>query len=99
MRKTPTFLPYLLIAPTLAFVVAFTLLPLGSSLVESFFRHQLNIPKFQTPQFAGFRNYAALLGDPGFRGILLNTVVYVVVLVPASVLAALGLSLLVWGLW
>ncbi len=97
MRKAPAVLPYLLIAPTLAFVVVFTLLPLGSSFVESLHRHQLTIPKYQTPRWNGVSNYVDLFSSADFRGILGNTCLYVIVLVPAVVAAALALSLLLWG--
>lgn len=97
MHRSPRLLPYLLVAPTLVFVIVFTILPLGGSLVESLFRHQLNIPRFQDPQWYGLRNYSDLFSDEGFRGILGNTVFYIAVMVPSTVLAALGLSLLVWN--
>ena len=48
----------------------------------------------QTPRFAGFENYTALFGDPSFREVIANTVVYVLSTVPVSVVLALVLALL-----
>jgi sn-glycerol 3-phosphate transport system permease protein len=97
MRKSPPVLPYLLVAPTFLFVCTFTIVPLASAILGSLFRYQLNIPRFQIPQWHGVGNYIRLFSDAGFRGIIGNTVLYVVVLVPATIIAALALSLLVWG--
>ncbi len=93
-RKTKL-LPYLLVAPTLLFVLVFTLLPLGEALVGSLFKQRLNIPKFQDPVFFGLGNFADLFGDPDFLQVLANTGLYVVLFVPLSLAAALGLALLV----
>jgi len=97
MRKSPPVLPYLLVAPTFLFVCTFTIIPLASATLGSLFRYQLNIPRFQIPQWHGLGNYIRLFSDEGFRGIIGNTVLYVLVLVPATIIAALALSLLVWG--
>ena len=58
---------------------------------DSFFLSNSATP---VPQFTGAGNYAALFGDPGFRQVLINTVLYVVVTVPASVVLALFFALL-----
>jgi sn-glycerol 3-phosphate transport system permease protein len=97
MNRRPRILPYLLILPTLAFVACFTLLPLGNSLVGSLFKQKLNIPKFHDPVFTGLGNFTALFGDEAFRLALANTAWYVLVTVPASLVLALGLALLLSG--
>ncbi len=84
-------LPYLLLLPTLVFVTVFTLWPSVRVLYDSLF---LQNQAVQTPQFAGGQNYAALLADPGFHDVIFNTLLYVVVTVPVSVLLALVLALL-----
>jgi sn-glycerol 3-phosphate transport system permease protein len=96
MRK-PRFLPYVLVAPTLLFVVVFTLLPLGEALVGSLFKQRLNIPKFQAPVFSGAGNFADLFSDADFLQVLMNTGVYVLLLVPLSLAVALALAFLVEG--
>lgn len=90
-------LPYLLVAPTLVFVTAFTLLPLGESLVGSLFKHKLNIPRFQIPIYAGLGNYADLFKDPEFLQVVANTGIYVLALIPLLLVAALVLAFLLDG--
>ena len=92
--KRNRILPYLLVAPTLVFVAAFTLLPLGEVLVGSFFKQRLNIPKYQHPVFTGFGNFASLFGDPDFLQVLANTGIYLAVLIPLLLIASLGLAFL-----
>ena len=94
MRK-PRILPYLLVAPTLLFVLAFTVLPLVESAVGSLFKQKLNIPKYADPVFAGMANFADLFQDSEFLQVLANTGLYVLLLVPLTLAAALGLAFLV----
>ncbi|HUX38340.1 MAG TPA: sugar ABC transporter permease [Rectinemataceae bacterium] len=90
-------LPYLLVAPTLLFVTAFTLLPLGEVLVGSLFKHKLNIPRFQHPVFVGGGNFVSLFHDPDFLQVLANTGIYVAILIPLLLVASLGLAFLLEG--
>ncbi len=89
------FLPYLLLLPTLVFVAAFTVWPTLLALYQSFFRQRLNIIKFREPTFIGLENYTDLFTDDRFLRVLKNTALYVAVTVPASVLLAFFLALLV----
>lgn len=84
-------LPYLLIAPTLLFVAVFTLWPLLHVAYGSLFAENQAV---QVPQFIRLENYSALFSDPGFQGVILNTLIYVIVTVPISVFLALVLALL-----
>jgi sn-glycerol 3-phosphate transport system permease protein len=93
IRKSHPLLPYLLILPTLVFVLIFTVYPSISSIVGSLYQHRLNIPKYRDPQFFGLGNYRDLFESQQFRLIMSNTVRYVVVLVPAMVVASLFLAL------
>jgi sn-glycerol 3-phosphate transport system permease protein len=82
------------VAPTLLFVAAFTLLPLGEVVVGSLFKQKLNIPRFRHPVFAGFGNFVDLFNNPDFLQVLANTGIYVAVLIPLLLAAALGLAFL-----
>jgi len=93
IRKSHPLLPYFLILPTLVFVLIFTVYPSISSIVGSLYQHRLNIPKYRDPQFFGLGNYRDLFESQQFRLIMSNTVRYVVVLVPAMVVASLFLAL------
>lgn len=86
-------LPYLLILPTLLFVLLFTIYPSISSVVGSLFQHRLNIPKYRDPVFDGLGNYRDLLTSTEFRLIMSNTLRYVVTVVPATMIAAMGFAL------
>jgi sn-glycerol 3-phosphate transport system permease protein len=83
-------LPYLLLFPTLLFVTVFTLWPSLSVFYDSLFVQNQAV---QVPRYAGLENYAALFGDPAFREVILNTVLYVALTVPVSVFLALVLAL------
>ncbi len=84
-------LPYLLVFPTLLFVTVFTLWPSVRVLYDSLYVQNQAV---KTPRFGGLENYAALVADPSFHDVLLNTLVYVVVTVPISVFLALVLALI-----
>ncbi|MGE5261784.1 MAG: carbohydrate ABC transporter permease [Acidobacteriota bacterium] len=83
-------LPYLLLFPTLLFVTVFTLWPSISVFYDSLFVQNQAV---QVPRFAGLENYIALVQDPAFREVILNTVLYVALTVPVSVFLALVLAL------
>ena len=92
-RRYHPALPYLLILPTLVFVLVFTVYPALSAGWGSLFEHRLNIPKFREPVFIGLGHYQDFAVDPEFRRILANTLLYAVILVPVTVTAALFLAL------
>ncbi len=98
MRATRTrrfsLLPYLLLSPTLFFVALFTAWPTLLALYKSFYRQRLNIAKFREPTFIGLQNYVNLFKDPDFHQVLVNTLIYVLGTVPASIILAFVLALL-----
>lgn len=75
-------------APHALGLVVFTLLPIVASLVMSV----MNWPMFGPRSWAGLSNYHRLLGDPIFRTVVRNTVLYVVLYVPLNLLVSLGLA-------
>lgn len=90
-------LPYVLVAPTFLFVIAFTLLPLIEVAVGSLFKHKLNISRYREPVFAGLGNFADLFRDRDFVQALANTGIYVLVLIPLVLAVALCLAFLLEG--
>ncbi|MCG8479251.1 MAG: sugar ABC transporter permease [Spirochaetales bacterium] len=88
-----TLLPYLLVMPTLVFVLVFTVYPTLASLVGSLFQHRLNVPRYREPVFYGLGNYIDLISSNEFRGIVATTLRYVVVVVPLWIVTALFLAL------
>jgi multiple sugar transport system permease protein len=78
--------PFLYLLPAAAIIVIFRLLPILSSFYISFFKWGL-----VKGSFLGLGNYAKMFQDPKFWQSLLNTIYFVVGMVPAS----LGLSLFI----
>jgi len=78
--------PFLYLLPAASIIIVFRLLPILSSFYISFFKWSL-----VRGSFLGFGNYIRMFQDPKFWQSLLNTVYFVVGMVPAS----LGLSLFI----
>jgi len=93
-RRNPI-LPYLLILPTFFFVAMFTAWPTLLAFYQSFFRQRLNIAKFREPIFIGVGNYATLFNDPRFLLVLKNTIIYVLVTAPISIVLGFLFALLI----
>jgi multiple sugar transport system permease protein len=83
---------YLFIAPGYLAFLAFMLLPLLAAIGLSFYKASFAIDQ---RQFVGLQNYERLLADSTFRLALLNTIKYVAVVVPVTVLLSLTIALLV----
>jgi sn-glycerol 3-phosphate transport system permease protein len=94
-KRSFTLLPYLLIVPTLFFVILFTIWPTLLSLFQSLFRQRLNIARFREPTFYGFGNYTDLATDDRFYQVVVNTIIYVLGTVPVSVILGFLFALLV----
>jgi len=80
----------LMLAPYLIGLVALVLLPLAVTLAMAFTEYDLIRP----PRWVGLDNLVELWRDPIFRTALLNSVVFAAIAVPARLLLALGLALL-----
>ena len=66
-----------LILPSLVFVFAILIYPIGSGILLSFSEMRLTRPDLGNP-FVGLRHYAELMNDPVFRTSAINTVAWVV---------------------
>lgn len=82
----------LLTAPAIALMVVFLIGPLLAVVALSFTNYQLGQPDLS---FIGFANYVEMAEDETVRISLGNTLVYVAVVVPASVGLGLGAALLI----
>ncbi|MEU7050775.1 carbohydrate ABC transporter permease [Streptomyces eurythermus] len=89
-RQLPTS-PWLFAAPGLLITGAFVLYPFVSTLANSFTDHRTLLPG----RFVGLANFRELLHDDMFWTGLRNSVLYVLVVVPALVVLPLLLALLV----
>ncbi|HBS75825.1 MAG TPA: ABC transporter permease [Microbacterium sp.] len=80
-----------LAAPSALLVALFFLVPLGLTIVMSFF----DWPTFGTPEPIGVENYTDLLQQPKFAKAVVFTVTYTLVASIAGIAVSLGLALLV----
>jgi multiple sugar transport system permease protein len=81
-------------APFAVVFLLFTAIPIVASLVTSLTDMHSN--DLRTPfavDFVGLQNYAAILGEPRFLRAVLNTMIFVVIGVPLTMLAGFGLAL------
>ncbi len=83
-----------LAGPAVLALAVLLLAPTAALLAASLTDMELGGPPLH---WVGLDNYAELLRDPAFRGALRNTLTYVAVVLPASVLIGLGLALLIEG--
>lgn len=75
--------PYLMLAPALVFLLAFTLYPMLSSGYFSLF--EIDLATQQKAVWTGLGNYAALFASPVFRMVLRNTLVFALGTIPFAV--------------
>jgi ABC-type sugar transport system permease subunit len=83
--------PYLYLLPALLFLGVFIYWPLMQVTILSFFRWNL-ISSNRT--FVGLDNFASLLTDPKFFGILLQTLLYMLIALLGNFLLPVGLAML-----
>jgi multiple sugar transport system permease protein len=83
---------WVFVGPFAAGLLVFGYVPIGWSVLLSFFRAQNTV---SPDHFVGFGNYADMLRDDGFTGSLLTFTVFAVFIVPLTFAIALGLALLV----
>ena len=84
----------ILVAPAAILLLALVVLPVLATAAFSLTDYRLGT---QEIGFAGLDNYVALARDPAFWQSLGNTALYVVIVVPGSVLLGLAVALLIEG--
>lgn len=98
--KSPRAVPYLLLLPSIAVILAVVLVPLLVSLWASFTGYNLTKPETLF-QFVGLRNYQRVLVNAEFWWAFLRTVVFITIALNLELVLGLGLALLVnritWG--
>ncbi|MEM2921974.1 MAG: sugar ABC transporter permease [Candidatus Bathyarchaeia archaeon] len=91
VKRRSSLLPYALLTPTLALILALGLYPFIYVIYLSFMRKTAADP---SPIFVGLANYVELFfGDRTFRDVFSNTLIYVATAVSAEFLLGLGLAL------
>ena len=89
MRETRS--AYLFLLPALIFFVGFIVVPMVMCLVTSFFNYTMT-----DFEFVGFANYEEMFNDPVFIKALKNTILIVVVAVPAVTVFSLWVSTVIY---
>lgn len=85
---------WLLLAPALILLLAFTHLPAVQTLFDSFW----STPRGRRPSvFVGLANYERMIADPIFVRAMINNTIYALITIPASIAIALSMALFVHG--
>ena len=92
-RKSESLMGMAFFGPALVLLTIFLFLPMVLTLVFSFTDFFALNPKLT--HFTGLENYIQIFGDEDFRQAFINTVKFVVIIVPLQGLGALGLALLI----
>ena len=82
---------YFFVAPSIAFLFVFVILPVLGALYYSFNRYDL----MNSPEFIGFKNYAGLFSDTRYPRAVLNTLLYTFGTVPSGTIISLLLAMLI----
>lgn len=84
--------PYLFLLPAIAVLTIFFFIPFFQTIGLSFFDYSNHI---YSPTFSGIQNYIAILKNPVFYKVMLNTIIYLVVAVPVLAIFPLFLAVLI----
>ncbi|MEG0541355.1 MAG: sugar ABC transporter permease [Angelakisella sp.] len=82
---------WLFMAPSMVFLLSFTIFPIFKTLVQSFFTISMN---GKTKKFVGLENYSTVFKDPVFAIVLKNTLKFAAIVIPLSLIIGLALALL-----
>ena len=94
MRAAEALAGWAMLLPAALAYLLMLLLPTLAAVLLAFTDYELGA---WPPAWIGLGNFADMLTDRGFRTSAVNTLVYVAIVTPASVLGGLGLALLVEG--
>ena len=89
LQKRDALSGYMFIAPAFISLLIFVIYPVIASFVISGFDWGI----LSTPKFTGLENYRILFKDPVFIESLINTIKWVIIYVPASILVSLIVAL------
>lgn len=92
MASAETLVGYVLVGPALVFILALFILPAGAVLAFATTDWHLGA---KTLSFIGAANFTSMFADRAFRAALFNTAVYVLMVVPSTLVLGLSLALLI----
>lgn len=93
-RKAQRRLGLIFVAPLLALVVTFLILPMANAVYYVFVDFNGVDP---SPPFIGFDNFTEMFGDPDVYAAIRNNLIWIVIGTAAPLALGLGLALLVWN--
>ena len=88
-RRRETWAAYAFLSPWLVGFLIFTSGPMVASFVLSLTEYDVLTP----PRYIGLENYSTLVDDPKIRKSLANTLIFTAMLVPATMIVALALAM------
>lgn len=91
LKRHETAVAYLFMLPALFFFVAFVIVPMATGVITSLFNYTMKNP-VSAETFIGLKNYIDLFQDKTFLRAMWNTLILVVVTVPAVTLFSLWVS-------
>jgi multiple sugar transport system permease protein len=89
-RRRETWAAYAFLSPWLLGFLIFTSGPMVASFVLSLTEYDVLTP----PRYIGLENYSTLVDDPKIRKSLANTLIFTAMLVPATMIVALALAMI-----
>jgi multiple sugar transport system permease protein len=89
-RRRETWAAYAFLSPWIIGFLVFTSGPMVASFVLSLTEYEILTP----PRYVGLENYSTLIDDPKVRRSLANTLIFTVMLVPATMAVALALAMI-----
>ncbi|WP_086313326.1 multiple sugar transport system permease [Enterococcus sp. 7F3_DIV0205] len=94
MKKSKS--PYFFIAPAVALLLVFSIIPIFIAVTISFTDMSLaGLADFSRINFVGFDNYLNIFSDKVFGQAMFNTAYYVVIGVPLVIISALALAIMI----
>ena len=94
MKKSKS--PYFFIAPAVALLLIFSIIPIFIAVTISFTDMSLaGLADFSRINFVGFENYLNIFNDKVFGQAMFNTAYYVIIGVPLVILSSLALAIMI----
>ncbi|MGM0217309.1 carbohydrate ABC transporter permease [Enterococcus sp. AZ126] len=94
MKKSKS--PYFFIAPAVALLLVFSIIPIFIAVTISFTDMSLaGLADFSRINFVGFDNYLTIFNDKVFAQAMFNTAYYVIIGVPLVIISSLALAIMI----
>ena len=92
LKKRENIMAWLLLLPSLVFIISFTVVPIFRSIYLGFTEFRIGM---MTPEFIGFENYVTLFKDPLFWKVMGNSFYFAFLTIIPTMALGLGLAIAV----